>query len=236
MFEIRSKNGTNREAPFRKQKKKTGSDFLHVKVFQIYKFPLFFLNMMAIWGIKKNQGKNPGSFSVNVFLGKTYPRFHHSGVLHVPSDRPVLDQGVGSWQFGSTCWYGQWTCPHPNFLVGPQKKMPETKGWKSTWTPKKKTEVCLFGVWLYPIGSCCFQHPTYWVSRSQHRNFGSPQGILKRGKRTSKSRRNHTIPTIPGCFRELPTKFHDNWIFNVHPPKKIRAPMCFCWFLMVFEY
>ena len=46
MFEIRSKNGTNREAPF-----------LHVKVFQIYKFPFFFLNMMAIWGTKKNRGK-----------------------------------------------------------------------------------------------------------------------------------------------------------------------------------
>lgn len=179
-------------------------------------------------GNQKKQGKNPGSFSVNVFLGKTYPRFHHSGVLHVPSDRPVLDQGVGSWQFGSKCWYGQWTCPHPNFLVGPQKKM-EKQRLKINKRQKKNLGVSFRCLAVSP-SSCCFQHPTYWVSRSQHRNFGSPQGILKRGKRTSKSRKNHTIPTIPGCFRELQTNFHDNWIFNVHPQKKIRTPMCFCWF------
>lgn len=116
-----------------------------------------------------------------------------------------------------------------------QTKNGETKAENQLGRQKKNLGVSFRCLAVSP-SSCCFQHPTYWVSRSQHRNFGSPQGILKRGKRTSKSRKNHTIPTIPGCFRELPTKFHDNWIFNVHPPKKIRAPMCFCWFLMVFEY
>lgn len=143
MFEISSKNGTNREAPFRK-KQKNRKRFLHVKVFQIYKFPLFFLNMMAIWGIKKTREKtqevSPLTFSWGRLTQDSTTQECFTCQVIDPCWIRVLVAGnlVVSAGTANELVLTQTSWSDPN-------KKWRNKGWKSTWTPKKKPR-CVFSV------------------------------------------------------------------------------------------